>query len=166
MPEERERLWIMVDVETTGPVYGTHSMTELGAAVGSIARGTVDRFEAVIRPLGDAVADALTSRETYERARRDGEEPAVAMRRFAAWCAPHLAAHASFVARPAAFDWPWIVFYAWRFLGENPFGFKAVCASSWFEARGQRFEVTLPHVAVKDAEIQLEHFLSHTARSS
>ena len=69
-------------------------------------------------------------------------------------------------ARPAAFDWPWIVYYAWRYLGENPFGFKAVCASSWFLALGKPFDVELPHVAVKDAEIQLAHFLSHMARSS
>jgi hypothetical protein len=46
------------------------------------------------------------------------------------------------------------------FLGENPFGFKAVCASSWFEARGRRFRVDLPHVAVEDAALQLDHFLT------
>jgi len=153
----------MIDVETSGPVYGTHSMTELGAAVGSAARGIVDRFEAVIRPVGDAV---LASHDSFERAQREGEEPRQAMRRFALWCAPHLEAKAKFVARPAAFDWPWIVYYAWRYLGENPFGFKAVCASSWFQAIGKRFEVELPHIAVQDAEIQLVHFLSHTARSS
>ena len=153
-----DQLWIMVDVETSGPLYGTHSMTELGAAAGSMARGGIDRFEAVIRPIGDAVR---TSRDSYERARREGEDPKQAMRRFAQWCAPHIEAKALFVARPAAFDWPWIVYYAWRYLGENPFGFKAVCASSWFQAIGKRFEVKLPHVAVEDAEIQLAHFIKH-----
>ena len=161
--DDPEQLWIMIDIETSGPLYGTHSMTELGAAVGSAARGTIDRFEAVIRPIGDAV---VTSPDSFERAKREGEDPLHAMRRFADWCAPHQKAKAAFVARPAAFDWPWIVYYAWRYLGENPFGFKAVCASSWFLALGKRFEVELPHVAVKDAEIQLEHFLSHTARSA
>jgi hypothetical protein len=38
---------------------------------------------------------------------------------------------------------------------------RALCASSWFEARGKKFSVDLPHVAVEDARIQLEHFLSH-----
>lgn len=151
-----DALWIMVDVETTGPVIGRHSMTELGAAVGSKARGPVGSFEAVIRPVSDEV---VTSRESFDRAVREGIPPAEAMRRFADWCRPHLDARARFVARPAAFDWPWIVFYAWTHLGENPFGFKAVCASSWFEARGRRFHVELPHVAVRDAEIQLRHFL-------
>jgi hypothetical protein len=152
-----ERLWIMVDIETSGPIYGRHSMTELGAAVGSRQRGVIDRFDALIRPVG---AEVIASRESFARASASGEDPAVAMARFASWARPHLDARATFVARPAAFDWPWIVFYAWTFLGHNPFGFKALCASSWFEARGKRFQVKLPHVAVEDAEIQLRHFIT------
>lgn len=150
-----ERLWIMVDVEASGPVVGRHSLTELGAAVGSRARGVLDRFEARVTPIGDAVT---TSRRSYERALRDGVAPEKAMADFDAWSRPHVAEGATFVARPAAFDWPWIVWYAWTFLGANPFGFKAVCASSWLEARGRRFDVRLPHVAVEDAEIQLRQF--------
>jgi ribonuclease T len=153
-----DRLWIMVDIETSGPIIGTHSMTELGAVVGSRAAGVVDRFEALIAPIGDA---QKTSRSSFERAKASGAPPREAMARFAAWAKPHLERRASFIARPAAFDWPWIVQYAWAHLGENPFGFKAVCASSWFEARGKTFRVDLPHVAVDDAEIQLRHFFDH-----
>lgn len=146
----------MVDVETSGPVYGVHSLTEIGAAVGSCERGVIDRFEVLLRPIGDAV---VASPDSFAKAQKEGSDPADAMRRFADWARPYLAQKARFVARPAAFDWPWIVFYAWRFLGANPFGFKAVCASSWFEARGKKFHVEIPHVAVQDAEIQLRHFL-------
>jgi hypothetical protein len=153
-----DRLWIMVDIETSGPVYGRHSMTELGAAVGSRAAGVIDRFEVVIAPVGDEV---VTSKDSFARAKQEGVSPAEAMRGFDRWSRPHRDRRASFVARPAAFDWPWIVYYAWTYLGENPFGFKAVCASSWFEARGRRFDVQLPHVAVEDAEIQLRHFVEH-----
>ncbi|MEZ4407222.1 MAG: hypothetical protein R3A52_12175 [Polyangiales bacterium] len=80
--------------------------------------------------------------------------------RLRGWAKPYVDERATFVARPAAFDWPWVVWYAWTFLGANPFGFKAVCASSWLEARGRRFDVRLPHVAVEDAEIQLRHFFA------
>ena len=149
------QLWIMVDVETSGPVIGTHSMTELGAAVGSVREGVLDRFEALIQPIGPAV---VASPESFAKATREGAPPAEAMRRFAAWSRPFLARQALFVARPAAFDWPWIVWYAWTYLGENPFGFRAVCASSWLQAMGKRFDVTLPHVAAEDAEIQIRHF--------
>lgn len=151
-----DRLWIMVDIETSGPILGRHSLTELGAAVGSRTRGVTDRFEALITPISDEVR---TSRDSFARARDRGAAPAEAMARFAAWTAPYRDRRATFIARPAAFDWPWIVWYAWTFLGENPFGFKAVCASSWFDARGRTFRVDLPHRAVDDAEIQLRHFL-------
>lgn len=153
-----DRLWIMVDIEASGPVLGRHSMTELGAVVGTPARGVLDRFEALIAPISDEV---LTSRDSYRRARTSGVAPAEAMRRFAAWTLPHREQRATFIARPAAFDWPWIVWYAWTFLGDNPFGFKAVCASSWFEARGRTFRVDLPHRAADDADIQLRHFFAH-----
>ena len=151
------QLWIMVDIETSGPIIGTHSMTELGAAVGSKKEGLLGRFEALIKPIGTAV---LTSPDSFEKAKKEGEAPAAAMKRFAEWSAPWLQKKALFIARPAAFDWPWIVTYAWTHLGENPFGFRAICASSWFIAKGKRFEVELPHVAAEDAEIQLKHFFT------
>jgi len=153
-----DRVWIMVDVETSGRVFGQHSLLELGAVVGSRATGITDRFAILMRPISEHV---VQSRETFRKAAERGEAPAEAMARFAAWTAPHIRARATFIARPASFDWPWIVQYAWTYLGENPFGFKAVCASSWLEARGGRFRVELPHVAVEDASTQLEYFLSH-----
>jgi DNA polymerase III epsilon subunit-like protein len=147
----------MVDVETSGPVFGRHSLTEIGAVVGSKARGIVDRIEVLIQPTSD---EQVTSPASFARARDEGEPAAQAMARFAAWAKPWVDAKASFIARPAAFDWPWIAYYARTYLGDNPFGYKAVCASSWFEALGKRFSVKLPHVAVEDAEIQLLHFLA------
>ncbi|MGZ3421679.1 MAG: exonuclease domain-containing protein [Polyangiales bacterium] len=153
-----ETQWIMVDVETSGPNYGAHSLLEIGAVVGSRSKGIEDSFAALLRPTSDVVEQ---SRATFARAQTAGEDPAQAMRRFAEWAKPYIDRGARFIARPAAFDWPWIVYYAWRFLGENPFGFKAVCASSWFDARGKRFRVSLPHVAVDDARIQLEHFFTY-----
>ena len=156
-----DRLWIMVDIETSGPIIGRHSMTELGCAVGSRDAGVIDRFEVLIKPISDEVK---TSRRSFERARIDGLAPAEAMRRLATWAQPLLDRRATFIARPAAFDWPWIVQYAWAHLGDNPFGFKAVCASSWFDALGRSFKVDLPHVAVEDAEIQLRHFLANMGR--
>lgn len=152
-----ERLWIMVDVETSGPVYTRHALLELGAAVGTRARGVIDRFSALITPTSTEVRQ---SRRAFAAATERGEPAAVVMARFASWTKPYRDARATFVARPAAFDWPWIVHYAWTHLGENPFGFKAVCASSWFEARGERFDVELSHRAADDAVVQLAHFLA------
>src|SRR5437773_3539612 len=99
MPAE-DQLWIMVDIETSGPVIGTHSMTELGAAVGSKKEGVLDRFEALIRPIGDAV---VTSRDSFEKAEVGGETPEAAMKRFAEWTNRWREKKALFIARPGAF---------------------------------------------------------------
>ena len=98
--ERDTQLWIMVDIETSGPLIGTHSMTELGAAVGSPKEGVLDRFEALIRPIGTAV---VASKDSFEKAVKRGVDPAEAMKRFADWSAPFLKKKALFVARPAAF---------------------------------------------------------------
>jgi ribonuclease T len=120
------QLRIMIDIQTSGPIIGTHSMTELGAVAGSAKQGVLDRFAALIRPIGTAV---VASEKSFEEARRSGQDSARAMKEFAAWCAPFQKKKTLFIARPAAFDWPWIVWYAWTSLGENPFGFRAACAS-------------------------------------
>ena len=154
-----DRLWIMLDLETSGPIIGTHSLTEIGAAVGSKRAGLMDRFEVLIAPISEHVK---TSRNSFARAKVSGLPPAEAMATLAAWARPYLERKASFCTRPACFDWPWIVQYAWKYLGDNPFGFKAICASSWLEAHGRSFRgVDLPHVAVRDAELQLMHFFAN-----
>ena len=153
----KDKLWIMIDLEASGPIIGRHSMTELGAVVGTRARGVIDKVELVIAPISDEV---ITSKDSFARAKCEGVAPKAAMQRFAEWTKPYRDQKATFIARPSCFDWPWVVWYAWTYLGENPFGFRALCASSWFEALGKRFTVDLPHVAVDDAKIQLEHFFA------
>jgi hypothetical protein len=154
------QLWIMVDLEASGPIIGRHSMTELGAVVGSPRQGIIDEIELLIAPISDEV---ITSKDSFARAKREGIAPKEAMQRFDEWSRPYRDQRAQFVARPSCFDWPWVVWYAWTYLGQNPFGFRALCASSWFEARGRKFKVDLPHVAVEDARIQLEHLFAHAS---
>jgi DNA polymerase III epsilon subunit-like protein len=91
-----DRLWIMIDVETSGPILGTHSMTELGAVVGSKARGVIDRFEALIAPISEHVT---TSQDSFARAAVSGLPPREAMARFAAWCKPYQEQRATFILR-------------------------------------------------------------------
>lgn len=150
------QLWIMVDLELSGPVIGTHSLIELGAAVGSLKHGVLDRFSSLVQPIG---SDVGSGSEAFSRAQKEGRAPEEALKAFAAWCGPFQKHLAIFVARPAAFDWPWIVWYARTYLGRNPFSYRVVCAMSWDLARGRKFDVKLPGGAAKGAELQLIHFL-------
>jgi len=150
------QLWIMVDLETSGPVIGTHSMTELAGAAGSPKHGVISRFEAVLQPIGTEV---VSGAESFAKAKKEGKPPDEVMKAFAAWCVPFMNLNGIFVARPSAFDWPWIVWYARTFLGNNPFGYKVVCAMSWDLAKGRKFGVRLSRNPARDAENQLNNFL-------
>lgn len=146
------QLWIMVDLELSGPIIGTHSLIELGAAVGSLKHGVLDRFSSLIRPIGP---EAAGNGERFARAQKEGRAPEEVMKAFAAWCSPFEKNLAIFVARPAAHDWPWIVWYARTYLGRNPFGYRVVCALSWDLAKGRKFNLKLPAGASRGAEAQL-----------
>jgi hypothetical protein len=71
------KTWIMIDIETSGPLYGRHSMTELGAAAGTREQGLIDRLELVVAPISDEVK---TSRDSFDRAKREGSGPRNARR--------------------------------------------------------------------------------------
>lgn len=146
----------MVDILTTGPVIGTHSMTDLGACVGSQKHGVFSRFQATLRPIGP---DPGSNPEAHTRAQKEGKSAGDVIRDFAAWCAPFQSHHAIFVARPAAFDWPWVVWYARAYLGKNPFGYRVVCSLSWDLAKGKKFDIELTKSAARDSELQLKEFL-------
>ena len=124
--------------------------------VGSIKHGVLDRFDALIQPIGTAVT---SNPEAFLKAQEEGKTPTAVMQAFSAWCRPFEKFLAIFILRPAAFDWPWIVWYARTYLGNNPFGFRVVCAMSWYLAKGKKFELKLPPSMVKAAELQLVDFL-------
>ncbi len=148
----------MVDLVTSGPVVGIHSMTELAAVAGSKKHGVISRFDAILKPISQAVE---TSAESFAQAEKVGRPPDEVMKGFAAWAVPFMNLNGIFVARPSAYDWAWVVWYARTFLGKNPFGYKVVCAMSWDLARGRKFNIRLANVAARDAEVQLNDFLKN-----
>jgi hypothetical protein len=131
-------VYISVDVEADGSVPLVHSLLSLGACVAGTFDGKVFRrsdplgctFYAELRPVSDEFDPAALAVAQLDRARlaAEGEEPAVAMRRFVAWV--HDAARGGrpvFVAYPASFDWPWVAAYLERYVpGASPFGFSGV----------------------------------------
>jgi hypothetical protein len=150
------QLWIFIDIETSGPVIGTHSMIELGAVVGSIKHGVLDRFDALIQPVGTAVS---TSPEAFLKAQEEGKPPAEVMKAFAAWCRPFEKLPGDLRASAGGLRLAVDCLVRPDLPGNNPFGFRVVCAMSWYLAKGRKFELKLPPAMVKAAEVQLLEFL-------
>jgi hypothetical protein len=150
-----KELYISVDVEADGKIPGDYSMTALGAVVagyrtteGELVKFDVtakeNRFYSEIRPISEnwnpeAMAVGLFSGFGKEAALNDptgeqrrkhilehGEDPKLAMTRFAVWLENLKTEHNSaviFAGYPLGFDWMWTYWYLCKFSEiESPFG--------------------------------------------
>jgi DNA polymerase III epsilon subunit-like protein len=165
--------YISVDIETSGPIVGQHSMLSLGAC---LVDDMNQQFTAMLRPISDLVvpeAIAIVGHD-LDYFRSHGLEPREGMSKFREWI------HATidngtpiFVAFNAPFDWSFVNWYFLTFLSENPFGVSALdikayyaglSGVSWEETRSSRLPENLKskrehtHDALEDAIEQAEIF--------
>lgn len=119
------------DIETDGPIAGTHSMLSLGSAAFAPDGTLLAVFSANLETLPGAATDektmawSQTQPEARASCRRDAEPPAAVMARYLAWI-KGLPGKPVFVAYPSAFDFPFVYWYLLQFAGENPFGYSAI----------------------------------------
>lgn len=124
-------IYVSTDVETDGPIPGPHSMLSLGSAAFAQDKTLLGTFSVNLHTLDGAQPDPDTARwwerhpEAYAACRADPEEPAAAMRRYAAWL-DELPGRPVFVAYPAGFDFLFVNWYLLRFVGRSPFSFSAI----------------------------------------
>lgn len=169
-----QEIYISVDVEAAGPIPPTYSMLSLGAVV---VDDPTQTFYIELKPVNDNfVPDAIkvVGRPLEDFAKK-GRNPKEAMVVFRDWLRARTAKPANpvFVGFNATFDWAFINYYSYEFLGTNPFGFGGVDIKSYFmgmtgctwdDTRSSRirseFKGTSPHThnALDDAIEQAEMF--------
>lgn len=173
MSKKRE-VFISVDVETTGPIVGEHSMLTLGACM--VYQPEIS-FSVMLKPISDkAVAAALdVTGLTLAKAKEDGLLPAEAMSQFAAWIDKNVPEDCTsvFVGLNAPFDWGFVNYYFLKYMGTNPFGFTALdikalfmgaVGCTWYETRSSAIDKVVnprqkgDHDALHDARYQAELF--------
>lgn len=164
--------YISVDIETSGPRIGTHSMLQIGACAVDQEDTT---FQALLIPISDQ-ADAAAMEIVGKPLRHfveHGRDPATVMHDFGRWVRSFSGA-VVFVGFNAAFDWG---FVNWYFLtygdAPNPFGvspldikayYAGLTGCDWEETRSsriaERFKSRQPHThdALADAVEQAEMF--------
>lgn len=135
-------LYVSLDIETTGPVPGLHSMIQLGAV--PILDGKVREdwgFSCWFKELDDARWDPMTGAwarleghvlAAHSKAEQEGllREPAHGTADFAYWV-ENLPGKPIAAAWPAAFDFSFVNYYAHRFLHRNPLGFACLDIRSY-----------------------------------
>lgn len=112
--------YFVTDIEADGPVPAENSMLSFACVAVDDAGNLGDRFEAVMTPLPDRIANPRTMTwwqsqpEAWAAATHKPEAPEVVIPRFVAWLTAHETRRV-FAARPAIFDAAWIDAYLWRF---------------------------------------------------
>lgn len=115
--------YIVVDVESDGPIPFVNSMVCFGAV---IVEPTLSKtFYARTKPISDnwnpeALAISGFSREEHHTF----NEPKIAMENFAKWIDENSVGKPIFISDNLAFDWQWINWYFHYYTGKNPFGFS------------------------------------------
>lgn len=125
-------VWVMVDVEATGPVPGLYSMTEVGAIV---VEPSLDRtFYGRLRPLeGSMLAkDAAQVTDAKREELMSWPAPEETMRAFAEWL-DGLGGRPLGVSDNNGFDFAFVNWYFWRFCRSSPFGHSSTNLGSLYK---------------------------------
>ena len=169
--------YVSVDVEAAGPNPSEYSLLAIGACLAFDPASTVS---VELHPVSEAfTSEALAVGELdLERLRAQGVPAEQAMREFDEWVSRSTPRNQRpvFVGFNAAFDWMFVADYFHRFLGRNPFGYKALdikalflgaTAAPWdetgFEDIATHYGLeqrTLSHDALDDALVQAALFRS------
>lgn len=139
--------YIMVDVETDGPIPGTdeYSMILIGAIV---VEPSLDRvFCGSLRPISQRWQPEALAISKYSREETmNFEDPIVTMRAFALWIAESCPDRPFFVSDNNGFDWSFINWYFHHFLKENPFGHSSINLGSLYKGVYRNMEASFKHM--------------------
>ncbi|MCW1915266.1 3'-5' exoribonuclease [Luteolibacter sp. GHJ8] len=124
--------YIMVDIESDGPIPGDYSMICFGAVV--VEQGLSRTFYGQLLPISEqwvpgALAVSGFSREETLAFR----DPAEVMQDFATWLAGISKERLVFISDNNGFDWQFINWYFHHFTGKNPFGFSSTNLGSLYK---------------------------------
>jgi DNA polymerase III alpha subunit (gram-positive type) len=124
--------YLMVDIESDGPIPGDYSMIAFGAVV--VEPGLANTFYGRLKPISEKwIPEALaisgfTREETFRF-----EEPGVVMARFEQWLKEKSIGTPMFISDNNGFDWQFINWYFHHFTGRNPFGHSSTNLGSFYK---------------------------------
>lgn len=124
--------YIMVDIESDGPIPGDYSMVSFGAVFVNDQLDTT--FYGKLKPISEkydpeALAVSGHSREEV----MSFEDPVKVMTDFAIWIKAVCKDRPIFISDNNGFDWMFICWYFHHFIGDNPFGFSSQNLGSLFK---------------------------------
>ena len=123
-------MWIMVDVEADGPAPGLYSMVCFGAVVVEHEPRT---FYGQLKPISEHFIPKALAVSGFTREQTlEFPDPSITLLDFNNWL-KKLNQRVFFISDNNGFDWAFINYYFWRFLGKNPFGYSSTNLGSLYK---------------------------------
>lgn len=137
--------YVMVDVESDGPIPGDYSMICFGAVV--VEPALTRTFYGELRPISDKfVPEALAVSGFSREECMQFSDPVVVMRAFRDWLGENCRGRMMFISDNNGFDWQFINWYFHHFLGANPFGFSSTNLGSLYKGMQKDTFVNFKHL--------------------
>ena len=117
--------YIMIDIESDGPIPGDYSMISFGAVV--VEAPLNKTFYGKLRPISEHyIPEALAVSGHSREETLTFDDPKTVMTHFAQWIKEVSAGNQPiFISDNNGFDWMFICWYFHHFLGSNPFGYSS-----------------------------------------
>jgi hypothetical protein len=124
--------YVMVDVETDGPIPVDFSMVCFGAV---IVDDALDKtFYGQLRPMSENwISERLQISGMTREQTLQFDDPKAVMEKFRDWLKSNSDDKLIFISDNNGFDWQFINYYFHHFLGENPFGHSSTNLGSLYK---------------------------------
>jgi len=133
LTEPEMNAFVCVDVETAGPIPGDYSMLSIGACTILDPQRT---FYVELKPINQNFTQeaAMVHQLSLDHLMTVGVAPIEALTSFEEWLLKEASPNQQplFVAFNAAFDWMFVNYYFYHFLGHNPFGHAAIDIKAFY----------------------------------
>ena len=124
--------YIMVDIESDGPIPGDFSMISFGAVL--VNEQLDQTFYGQLKPISEKyIPEALAVSGHTREETLAFDDPKHVMAEFQTWIKKTCKDHPIFISDNNGFDWMFICWYFHHFLGKNPFGFSSQNLGSMYK---------------------------------
>ena len=137
--------YVMVDIESDGPIPGDYSMICFGAVI--VEPGLNRTFYGKLKPISDQfIPEALAVSGFTREECLAFDAPKTVMESFQTWLGSNCKGRMMFVSDNNGFDWQFINWYFHHFTGKNPFGFSSTNLGSLYKGMQRDTFVTFKHL--------------------
>jgi len=161
--------FIVVDVESDGPIPNKYSMISFGAVVVEDDENLPKTFYGKVKPISDIwIPEALAISKISREEHLKYDDPKKVMQEFSDWITKNSKGRPIFLSDNNGYDWMFICWYFHTYIGSNPFGHSSMNLNSLYKGTERNMKKNIRHLKktkhthnpVDDAKGNAEAFLA------